>query len=116
METNQRFTFYRGYAQDVRFTLTGSEGLALAPTSLQWELIAWNPTTRTPGITHATKTLAEGGIVLSDAGIYDVHLLEADTEDLTPATYYHELKGVIGGKGYILANGFATLLDAGIPD
>jgi hypothetical protein len=116
VETNQRFTFYRGYAQEIRFTLTDPDGLALTPTSLQWELIAWSPTTRTPGSTHITKTLAAGGIVLSDAGIYDVLLLEVDTADLTPATYYHELKGIVGGKGYILANGFATLLDAGIPD
>ena len=116
METNQRFTFYRGYAQEIRFTLTDPDGEALTPTSLQWELIAWNPATRTPGTTSITKTLAEGGIALSDVGIYDVLLLEADTEDLTPAAYYHELKGVVGGKSYILANGFATLLDAGIPN
>lgn len=114
MEKNQNFTFYRAYTKEIEFTVTDSDGNAIEPTALEWQLMAWDSSLKRPsGTSLITKSLG-AGFQLSGVGKYVAFITETES-NLTPAIYYHELKCTYGGKNYLIAFGFATLKDTGIP-
>ena len=105
-EVNQNFTMYAGDSKVLLYTIKGDSGETLDVTTLTSAqfVIKQYPDS---SVKLLDKDFPDSGVGISNGpeGIISVSLVPADTKDLNPGEYYHELRIVLFGSTSTVAIG-----------